>query len=229
MTDDLRVVTPTLLLVDDDESVRRGLRRLLSSAGYVVETFANATELLARDPLSVPGCLILDVHLPDLSGLDLHALLRSTGVDKATVFVTGHDDVPASVRAMRGGAIDFLTKPIDEAVLISAVERALARDRRERSDVAELDVLRRRADRLTPREREVCALVASGRPNKQIAAVLGTSEKTVKVHRARVMTKLEASSVPDLVRVADRLGLRYRDMAPTSEADSDASNPHLSP
>jgi FixJ family two-component response regulator len=199
-----------VLVVDDDESVRRGLKRLLVTAGYAVETFASAAELLAREPLTIPGCLIIDVQLPGLSGLELHDLLRSTGMEKATIFISGREDVPSSIRAMKSGAIDFLTKPIDSQELFGAVERALAVDRRVRSDDAELSELRRRAARLTPRERQVCALVASGRLNKQIAAVLGTSAKTVKVHRARVMAKLEVSSLPELVRIADRLGLRYR-------------------
>ena len=219
MTDDLSPEAPILLVVDDDESVRGGLRRLLTTEGYVVETFANAKELLAREPLTVPGCLILDVQMPGLNGLELNDLLRSTGMEKATIFVSAHADVSSSIRAMKSGAIDFLVKPLDADDLLAAVERALARDRATRADAAELRELRRRAARLTPREREVCALVASGRLNKQIAAMLGTSSKTVKVHRARVMTKLEVSSLPELVRIADRLGLRYRD------ANADAVKP----
>ena len=209
MTDDPASEPPILLVVDDDDFVRRALSRLLTASGYAVETFAGAQELLEREPLTVAGCLILDVNLPGQSGLDLHDLLRSTGMERATIFISGVASVSSSIRAMKSGAIDFLTKPIDEAELLAAVERAIARDRAIRSVDAELSVLRRRAARLTPREREVCALVASGRLNKQIAAVLGTSAKTVKVHRARVMAKLEVGSVPDLVRVADRLGLRH--------------------
>jgi RNA polymerase sigma factor (sigma-70 family) len=208
MSDDLATPAPVLLVVDDDESVRRALRRLLTAFGYVVETFASASELLAREPLAGPGCLILDVQLPGLSGLDLHALLRSAGMEKATVFVTGHGDVPTSVRAMKGGAVDFLTKPVNDAELLEAIERALARDRQAREDQAQLRELRRRAATLTPRERQVCVLVATGRLNKQIAALLGTTEKTVKVHRARVMTKMQAGSLADLVRAVDRLGMR---------------------
>jgi FixJ family two-component response regulator len=199
----------TLLVVDDDESFRRALRRLLTVSGYTVETFASANEFLAREPLTGPGCLILDVLLPGLDGLDLHALLRSAGTEKATVFLSGHGDVPTSVRAMKGGAVDFLTKPVDDAQLLDAIERALARDRRARQDREELQDLRRRADTLTPREREVCALVATGRLNKQIGALLGTSEKTVKAHRARVMAKMRVTSLAELVRVVDRLGMRY--------------------
>ena len=196
MTDDPASEAPILLLVDDDDAVRRALSRLLTAAGYAVETFATARDLLEREPLTVAGCLILDVNLPGLSGLELHDLLRSTGMEKATIFISGEEDVSSSIRAMKSGAIDFLTKPIDADELLPAVQRAIARDRAIRSVDAELSVLRRRAARLTPREREVCALVASGRLNKQIAAVLGTSAKTVKVHRARVMTKLEVAPCP---------------------------------
>lgn len=200
-------VTPVLLVVDDDPSVRRSLARLLRSAGYAVETFGSASELLAREPLSTPGCLILDVRLPGLSGLDLQAMLRAAGTEKATIFVSGLGDVPTSVRAMKEGAVDFLTKPIDDTQLLEAVERALAHDRAAREESAELSELRRRLATLTPREREVCALVATGRLNKQIAFLLGTSEKTIKVHRARVMTKMQTTSVAALVRAVDRIGL----------------------
>lgn len=225
MTDDMPPDAQTVLVVDDDDSVRRAMQRLLATAGYNVETFASAPELLAREPLTIPGCLIIDVQLPGLNGLELHDLLRSTGMEKATIFISAREDVPSSVRAMKSGALDFLTKPIDGNVLLSAVEQALALDRRTRVEDAELGELRRRAARLTPREREVCALVASGRLNKQIAALLGTSAKTVKVHRARVMAKMEVSSLPELVRIADRLGLRYRGSesgATSSEAASPA-------
>jgi FixJ family two-component response regulator len=202
-------VAPILLVVDDDASVRRALTRLLTAAGYTVEAFASAPELLAREPLTGPGCLILDLLLPGLSGLDLQAMLRATGAEKATVFVSGHGDVPTSVRAMKDGAVDFLTKPVDDVQLLAAVERALARDRAAREERAELAELRRRLDTLTPREREVCALVASGRLNKQIAHLLGISEITVKAHRARVMMKMRVSSLAALVRAVDQLGLRY--------------------
>jgi FixJ family two-component response regulator len=229
MTDDPASEAPILLVVDDDESVRRALSRLLTAAGYAVETFATAADLLDREPLTVAGCLILDVNLPGQSGLELHDLLRSTGMEKATIFISGEDNVSSSIRAMKSGAIDFLTKPIDADELLPAVERAIARDRAIRSVDAELSVLRRRAARLTPREREVCALVASGRLNKQIAAVLGTSAKTVKVHRARVMTKLEVGSLPELVRVADRLGLRHPgDVKPSEKVESERAAPRLS-
>jgi FixJ family two-component response regulator len=228
MTDDLgHREGPIVLVVDDDESMRRALQRLLATAGYAVETFATAAELIAREPLTVPGCLIIDVHLPGMSGLDLHDLLRSTGMETATIFVSGRDEVSSSIRAMKSGAIDFLTKPIDGTELLDAVERAIARDRLTRIMDAELSELRRRAARLTPRERQVCALVASGRLNKQIAALLGTSEKTVKVHRARVMAKLEVASLPELVRIADRLGLRYRAGDSSTMAHDDTLPPWM--
>jgi len=220
MTDDLGPREgPIVLVVEDEPSMRGALEHLLTSAGYVVETFGSASELLAREPLTNAGCLILDLHLPGASGLDLHDLLRSTGMEKATIFLSGRADVASSIRAMKSGAIDFLTKPVDRTELLSAVERALERDRMTRTYVEELSELRRRAARLTPRELQVCALVASGRLNKQIAALIGTSEKTVKVHRARVLEKLEIDSLPELVRIVDRLGLRYRPEASWNAGD----------
>lgn len=223
MSDDAPDKLPTLLVIDDDESVRRALERLLTVSGYTVETFASANEFLAREPLTGPGCLILDVMLPGLGGVDLHALLRSAGMEKATVFLSGYGDVPTSVRAMKGGAVDFLTKPVDDTQLLDAIERALARDRRVREDRSELQDLRRRADTLTPRERQVCALVATGRLNKQIAALLGTSEKTVKVHRARVMAKMRVTSIAELVRVVDRLGIRHPALGGPERPSGDGS------
>lgn len=221
MSDDTSSSRPVLLVVDDDESVRRSLARLLTAAGYNVETFPSAAELLAREPLTGPGCLILDVRLPGLSGLDLHAWLRSRGLEKATVFVSGHGDVPTSVRAMKDGAVDFLTKPVNDVQLLEAIERALERDRWQREDHAELNELRRRVAALTPREREVCAVVVTGRLNKQIAAMLGMSVKTVKVHRARVMAKMQVDSVAELVRIVDRLG------EPTLQARQEERRPSL--
>lgn len=221
MSDDTSSSRPVLLVVDDDESVRRSLARLLTAAGYDVETFPSAAELLAREPLTGPGCLILDVRLPGLSGLDLHAWLRSRGLEKATVFVSGHGDVPTSVRAMKDGAVDFLTKPVNDVQLLEAIERALERDRWQREEHAELNELRRRVAALTPREREVCAVVVTGRLNKQIAAMLGMSVKTVKVHRARVMAKMQVDSVAELVRIVDRLG------EPTLQARQEERRPSL--
>ena len=199
--------TQIVIVVDDDDSIRRAFARLLAAAGYTVETFPSAAALLEREPLNRPACLVLDIRMPGLSGLELQDLLRSTGKERATVFVSAHGDVPSSVRAMKGGAVDFLTKPVDEGRLLAAVHQALERDRLAREDREQLGELRQRFETLTRREREVCALVATGRLNKQVAAILGTSEITVKAHRARVMTKMQVKSFAELVRVVDRLGL----------------------
>jgi FixJ family two-component response regulator len=200
--------TPIVLVVDDDDSIRRAFARLLAAAGYAVETFPSAAALLEREPVERPACLVLDIRMSGLSGLDLQDLLRSTGKERATVFVSAHGDVPSSVRAMKGGAVDFLTKPVDEVRLLAAVQQALERDRLTREDREQLGELRQRFETLTRREREVCALVATGRLNKQVAAILGTSEITVKAHRAHVMAKMQVKSFADLVRMADRLGLK---------------------
>ena len=226
MSETVAQVAPRVLVVDDDASVRRAFARLLTAAGYTVETFASAPELLAREPLTGPGCLILDVRLPGLSGLDLQAMLRATGAEKATIFVSGHGDVPTSVRAMKDGAVDFLTKPVDDVKLLEAIDRALARDRVEIEDRTELSELRRGLATLTPREREVCALVATGRLNKQIAHLLGTSEKTVKVHRARVMAKMQVASLAELVRAVDRLGLRHSTLVTGEQPGQRSSKVH---
>ena len=197
----------TVFVVDDDSSVRGGLGRLLKSVGLAVETFASAREFLERGRAEGPACLVLDVRLPELSGLDLQAELARAGVAIPIIFITGHGNVPISVRAMKAGAADFMEKPVDEQELLDAVHRALERDRRVRQEQAEVAELRRRLESLTPREREVLAHVVAGRLNKQIAAELGTSEKTVKVHRARVMEKMKVSSLPELVRAAEKLEL----------------------
>ncbi|UCH78920.1 MAG: response regulator transcription factor [Candidatus Coatesbacteria bacterium] len=197
----------TVFVVDDDPSVRGGLNRLFKSVGLAVETFASAAEFLERGRGEGPACLVLDVRMPELSGLDLQAELARADVAIPIVFITGHGSVPMSVRAMKAGAADFLEKPVDEQELLDAVNRALARDRRARREQAELADLRRRLASLTSREREVLSYVAAGRLNKQIAAELGTSEKTVKVHRARVMEKMEVASVAELARLAEKLDL----------------------
>jgi len=195
----------TVFLVDDDPSVLRGLERLLRSAGYVVEAHASSRAFLERAPADRPGCVVVDLRMPEMGGLDLQEELARRGFPLPLVFLTGHGDVPSSVRAMKGGAIDFLTKPCDDTDLLAAVERALARDAEARAARAEKEAVRARFDALTPREREVCLLVARGLLNKQIAAELGAAEKTIKVHRGRVMEKLGAASVADLVRLVDRL------------------------
>jgi FixJ family two-component response regulator len=194
-------------VVDDDASVRRALERLLRAGGHHTETFASASEFLQhvhRTGRDGPGCLVLDVQLPELNGLELQAELAIAGLDLPIVFITGHGDIPMSVRAMKAGAVDFLPKPVAADALLHAVEQALARA----AEQADHDEARRRLQTLTPRESEVLALVTAGRLNKQIAAQLGISLKTVKVHRARAMEKLGAASVAEAVRAVDRAGGR---------------------
>jgi FixJ family two-component response regulator len=203
----MMAVAPVVFLVDDDASVRTGVTRLLESAGYAVEAFASAREFLAREPSTGPCCLVLDVRMPGLTGLELQETLAAAGRRMAIVFVTGHVDVPMSVRAMKGGAVDLLTKPVDAKDLLEAIQRALAKDVRDRDAEARATEVEERLRVLTPRETEVFALVVTGMLNKQIASKLGVVEKTVKVHRARVMEKMRAGSVAELVRLADRLGV----------------------
>jgi FixJ family two-component response regulator len=200
-------VPPLVFLVDDDRSVRKGLSRLLASAGYAVEAFASAREFLAREPYAGPSCLVLDVRMPGLTGLDLQQALAAAGRRLSIVFVSGHADVPMSVKAMKDGAVDLLTKPVDEVDLLRAVERAVAKDVEDLGQEALVTEIRERVAALTPRETEVFALVVTGMLNKQIAFQLGIGEKTVKVHRARVMEKMRAGSVAELVRLADRVGV----------------------
>jgi FixJ family two-component response regulator len=203
----MTAVPPLIFLVDDDRSVRKGLSRLLASAGYAVEAFASAREFLSREPYAGPSCLVLDVRMPGLTGLDLQEALAAAGRRLSIVFVSGHADVPMSVKAMKGGAVDLLTKPVDEVDLLRAVQRAVAKDVEERGQEALVMEIRERVATLTPRETEVFALVVTGMLNKQIAFQLDIGEKTVKVHRARVMEKMRAESVAELVRLADRVGV----------------------
>ena len=199
--------SPLVLVVDDDPSVRKSLSRLLASAGYAVEAFALAREFLARPPHAGPCCLVLDVRMPGLTGIQLQELLAATGRRMSIVFVSGHVDVPTSVKAMKAGAVDLLTKPVDARDLLAAIQRAVTRDVHDRATETRLAEVKRRVSLLTPREVEVFARVVTGMLNKQIGAVLGIGEKTVKVHRARVMEKMRAGSVAELVRLADEAGV----------------------
>ena len=197
--------SPIVFVVDDDLSVREALSSLIRSVGLRCATFESADEFLASSQHDGPTCLVLDVQLPGKSGLDLTSELREAGVEMPIVFITGHGTIPMSVRAMKAGAVEFLTKPFSEPELLAAIDQALARDRSQRSERAEQDALLERYGRLTPREREVFSLVAAGRLNKEIAATLGTAEQTVKQHRGRVMEKLGLRSIADLVRLAERI------------------------
>jgi FixJ family two-component response regulator len=194
-------------VVDDDPSVRKAIARLLDSVGLRSRTFGSADEFLAEAELTTPGCAILDVRMPGSSGLDLQRELLASGVSIPVIFVTAHANVPMAVRAMKAGALEVLTKPFDDQELLDAVHEALSRDRTAWKEREETARLRERLEHLTAREREVMALVATGMINKEVAAALGTSEKTVKAHRSQVMHKLGAESLADLVRIADRLGI----------------------
>jgi len=194
-------------VVDDDESVRRGLRRLLKSAGYTAEIFSSAEEYLAREIFQGALCLLLDVRMPGLKGPALQEALEERGTCEQIVFITGHGDVPTATRAMKKGAVDFLTKPFDGEELIQAVKRALKRSEERLRNRGERLKARSRVEKLTPREFEVLRFVVMGLLNKQIAAELHTAEKTVKVHRGRVMQKLGVTSVADLVRISQRAGV----------------------
>lgn len=200
-------VEPTVFVVDDDPAVLKSLSRLLRASQFNVVTFGSPQEFLERHDPHTPGCLVLDVAMPGLNGLELQETLSVKGSAIPIIFLTGHGDIPMSVQAMKGGALDFLTKPVHDKDLLKAVEAALEEDRIERQSRAELDDIRERLATLTPREREVLIHVVSGQLNKQIAYDLGTVEKTIKVHRARVMEKMKVGSVAELVRLTERAGI----------------------
>ena len=198
---------PTVFVVDDDPSVRRSTERLVRSMGFNVQTFATAKEFRERARIESPSCLVLDVHLPGPSGLDLQQELVQAGVQIPIIFITGRGSIPMSVRAMKAGAVEFLTKPTRSRDLLAAIRAAIERDRASHQARRQLDALRERYARLTAREREVMTLVVAGRLNKQIASEVATTERTIKFHRAHIMEKMEAESVADLVRIAGQLGL----------------------
>ena len=198
---------PMVFVVDDDQSVREGIASLVRSVHLDVRTFGSAQEFLSARHPDTPACLVLDVRLPGTSGLELQRGLQGRGITIPIVFLTGYADVPMTVRAMKDGATDFLIKPFRDQELLDAIQRALERSASQRRQEAELDKLRQRFDTLTPREQQVMGGVVAGLPNKRIAAELGTSEATVKLHRGQVMQKMRAASLPELVRIAERLGL----------------------
>jgi FixJ family two-component response regulator len=195
-----------VFVIDDDPSMRLALEDLVSTVGLEVRTFAAPQEFLQGKPPDAPGCLVLDVRLPGMSGLTFQKELAKEGLALPVIFITGHGDIPMSVRAMKAGAVEFLTKPFHDQDLLDAIHGAIERDRKRRREAVRLTQLRERFVTLSERERQIMTLVVNGRPNKQIAAELCVSEMTVKVHRGQVMRKMHAGSLPELVRMADRLG-----------------------
>jgi RNA polymerase sigma factor (sigma-70 family) len=194
-----------VFVVDDDPSVRSAIERLIATVGLQVQLFGSAQEFLASKLPNVPSCLVLDIRLPGISGLALQRQLAEANVQIPIIFITSHGDVPMTVRAMKAGAVEFLTKPFNDQDLLDAIHLALERDRVRRQQEAELAVLRERFESLSPREREVVSMVVSGMINKQIAAQIGIAENTIKVHRSRAMEKMQANSVADLVKMIERL------------------------
>ena len=198
---------PVVFVVDDDPSVCRAIKRLVESVGLRVELFGSAQEFLRSERPDAASCLVLDIRLPGRSGLDFQRELAEAGIHIAIVFITGHGDIPMTVRAMKAGAVEFLTKPFRDQDLLDAIQQGLERDRTRRAQEAEVATLRERFESLTPREREVLPWVASGLPNKQIADAVGASEATIKVHRSQLMRKMGAPSLADLVRMTEKMGI----------------------
>ena len=201
---------PTVFIIDDDRGMRQSIQDLVESVGLRAESFATGEEFLKRKRTNDPSCLVLDVRLPQMSGLDFQRRLTEIGSQIPIIFITAHGDIPMSVRALKSGAVEFLTKPFRDQDLLDAIQQALQRDRAERDRQAEIHDLQGRYDALTSREREVMALVVSGMLNKQIASEIGASEATVKIHRGNAMHKMQAGSVADLVRMSDKLKLSPR-------------------
>jgi FixJ family two-component response regulator len=214
-------------LVDDDPKVLTGLSRLLRSAGYDAVPFKSALEFIRNHEPDSPGCLILDLSMPEMSGLELQGWLMAARSPLPVIFLSGRGDVPASVQAMKGGAFDFLMKPVEDATLLNAISGALVLGSEARKARAEMAILLTRLATLTPREREVLEHVVSGQLNKQVAADLGTVEKTIKVHRARVMEKMHAQSLADLVRIAERLGIGRTSSGPPTELNGVIQGPQI--
>ena len=200
-------VVPTVFIIDDDRGMRQAVQDLVESIGLRAESFATGQEFLDKKRTSDPSCLVLDVRLPQMSGLDFQQRLTEIGMQIPIIFITAHGDVPMSVRALKSGAVEFLTKPFRDQDLLDAIQQALQRDRIAQEQEAEINDLRRRYQTLTMREREVMSLVVSGRLNKQVASEIGASEATVKIHRGNVMQKMQAGSIVELVRIADKLKL----------------------
>ena len=203
----MSVEQPVIFVVDDDASAREGIEDLLQSVGLRVMTFKSPQEFLDGARPDAPGCIVLDVRLPGTSGLEFQKMLIDAGIHLPVIFITGHGDIAMSVTAMKSGAIEFLTKPFREQSLLDAINAGIEKDRQRRDGLKLVMELQQRFQRLTPREREVFALIVTGRPNKQVAAELGLSEMTVKVHRSQVTKKMRATSIVELARIADRLGL----------------------